>query len=115
MLLTMLRAKIHGATVTEADLNYEGSISIDENLLNESGILVGQQVDVLNFNNGERFTTYAIKAKAGSGEMKVNGAAARKVQVGDKIIVIAYAVMTEEEAKKFKPTVLLVDEKNKIK
>ncbi|MFM7557007.1 MAG: aspartate 1-decarboxylase, partial [Alphaproteobacteria bacterium] len=78
MKITLMRAKIHRATVTQADLNYEGSISIDEELLNQSGILTHEMVDVLNINNGERFTTYAIKAPKNSGEIKINGAAARK-------------------------------------
>ena len=109
-----MRAKIHRATVTKADLNYEGSISIDSNLLAASGILLNEKVDVLNINNGERFTTYVIPAKAGSGAIQINGAAARKVQVGDPVIIIAYGSMSEEEAKKFKPKVLLVDEKNRV-
>jgi aspartate 1-decarboxylase len=115
MMITILQSKIHNAFVTKADLNYEGSISIDENLIEKSNLLIGQQVDVLNVNNGERFTTYVIKATAGSGEIQVNGAAARKVQVGDKVIIIAYALMTLDEAKKFSPTILLMDQNNKIK
>ena len=110
----MLRAKLHRVTVTEADLNYEGSISIDETLLNESGILENEMVDVLNINNGERFTTYAIKAEKDSGEIKINGAAARKVQINDPVIIIAYGSMKLEEAKNFKSKVVLVDIKNKI-
>ncbi len=112
MQLTLFKAKIHRATVTMADLNYEGSISIDTNLLAESGILVHEKVDVLNINNGERFTTYVIPAKAGSGAIQVNGAAARKVQVDDQVIIIAYASMSEDEAKKYQPKVVLVDAKN---
>ena len=115
MQLTLLKAKIHRATVTMADLNYEGSISIDTNLLSASGILIHEKVDVLNINNGERFTTYVIPAAAGSGAIQVNGAAARKVQIGDQVIIISYASMNVEEAKKFQPTVLLVDEKNQVK
>lgn len=113
MQLTMMRAKIHRATVTQADLHYEGSISIDVNLLAESGILVNEKVDVLNINNGERFTTYAIPAEAGSGEIKINGAAARKVHAGDHVIIISYGSLSYEEAKKFTPKVTLVDEKNR--
>ncbi len=112
MMITMMRAKIHRATVTNADLNYEGSISIDDTLLKSSGILQNEKVDVLNINNGERFTTYAIPAKQGSGLIQINGAAARKVQIGDQVIVIAYASMTESEAKTFTPKVVLVDSKN---
>jgi aspartate 1-decarboxylase len=114
MQLTLFKAKIHRATVTEADLNYEGSISIDIELLQASGILPYEKVDVLNINNGERFTTYTIPSTKGGGEIKINGAAARKVHVGDPVIIIAYASMSEEEAKKFIPTVVLVDKNNKI-
>ena len=115
MQLTLMRAKIHRATVTQADLHYEGSISIDTDLLKESGILINEKVDVLNINNGERFTTYAIPAKAGSGEIKINGAAARKVHAGDHVIIIAYGSFGYEEAKSFVPKVLLVDDKNRTK
>ena len=113
MQLTLLKAKIHRAIVTKADLHYEGSISIDTNLLKASGILVHEKVDVLNISNGHRFTTYTIPAKAGSGAIQVNGAAARLVHSGDQIIIISYASMSEEEAKKYKPKVILVDEKNR--
>lgn len=115
MQLTLLKAKIHRATVTKADLNYEGSISVDTNLLKASGIIVNEKVDVLNINNGERFSTYVIPAKAGSGQIQVNGAAARLVQNGDKVIIISYASFTQDEAKKYKPVVVLVDEKNKVR
>lgn len=107
-----MKAKLHRATVTEADLHYEGSISIDENLLKAAGILPFEQVDVVNINNGERFTTYAIKADAGSGEIKINGAAARKAQKGDLVIIIAYCQLNSEEAENFKPKIVLLDEKN---
>ena len=112
MQLTLLKAKIHRATVTQADLHYEGSISIDTDLLAASGILVHEKVDVLNINNGQRFTTYTIPAPAGSGAIQVNGAAARLVQIGDPVIIISYASMSEEEAKKYVPTVVLVNAKN---
>ncbi|MFM6972552.1 MAG: aspartate 1-decarboxylase [Alphaproteobacteria bacterium] len=115
MKITLMRAKIHRATVTQADLNYEGSISIDEELLNQSGILTHEMVDVLNINNGERFTTYAIKAPKNSGEIKINGAAARKVQVGDNVIIIAYGSMKLDEAREFQPKVIIVDNNNRIK
>ncbi len=116
MILTMMKAKIHRAFVTGCDIGYEGSITIDPVLLEASGILPYEQVDVLNITNGARFTTYAITCKKrGSGEMTVNGAAARLVQPGDMIIVCAYASMSEAEAKKYKPTVVVVDAKNKIK
>ncbi len=110
-----MRSKIHRATVTKADLHYEGSISIDTDLLEKSGILLHEKVDVLNINNGERFTTYTIAAKAGSGEIQVNGAAARLVQPGDLIIIVAYASMDIEEAKKFSPKVVILDENNQVK
>lgn len=114
MQLTLMRTKIHRATVTKADLHYEGSISIDADLLAASDILVGEKVDVLNINNGERFTTYAIEAPKGSKEIQVNGAAARKVHAGDLVIIIAYASMDYAEAKKFKPRVVLLNEKNEV-
>jgi len=111
MQLTLLKTKIHRATVTDADLNYEGSISIDEALLAASGILPYEQVDVLNINNGERFTTYAIVDRV-PGTIRVNGAAARKVQRGDLVIICAYASMSEEVARQWKPTVVHVNAKN---
>lgn len=114
MQITLLRAKIHRATVTQADLNYEGSISIDQALLDESGILINEKVDVLNINNGERFTTYAISALRNSGEIKINGAAARKAQIGDPVIIIAYGSMLINEAKDFKPKILLLNSQNQI-
>ena len=110
-----MRAKIHRATITQADLNYEGSISIDTDLLDASGILLHEKVDVLNINNGERFTTYVIAAPKSSGEIKINGAAARLVHVGDPIIIVAYASMDHEEAKNFQPKVVMVNEKNQVK
>ena len=113
MQLTLLKGKIHRATVTQCDLDYEGSISVDAALLERSGILPHEQVDVLNINNGQRFTTYAIAAPAGSGMIGVNGAAARLAQKGDLVIIVAYARMEEAEAKSFQPRVLLVDAHNK--
>ena len=113
MLLTLLKGKIHRATVTQCDLNYEGSISVDRVLLERSAILPHEQVDVLNINNGERFTTYAIPAAAGSGVVGINGAAARLAQKGDIVIIVAYVRMEEAEAKTFQPRVLLVDSNNK--
>jgi aspartate 1-decarboxylase len=113
MQLTLLKGKIHRATVTQCDLNYEGSISVDATLLERSGILAHEQVDVLNINNGERFTTYAIAAPAGSGTIGINGAAARLAQKGDLVIIVAYARMEEAEAKSFVPRVLLVDGHNR--
>jgi aspartate 1-decarboxylase len=113
MQLTLLKGKIHRATITQCDLNYEGSISVDSALMERAGILPHEQVDVLNINNGERFTTYAIPAPAGSGTIGVNGAAARLAQKGDLVIIVAYARMEEAEAKSFSPRVLLVDANNK--
>src|SRR5690606_10297130 len=98
------------ATVTQADLNYEGSITVDRTLLDAAGILINEQVDVLNITNGVRFTTYAIEGQAGSGVIGVNGAAARLVQAGDLVIICAYATMPEEMAKTFQPKVVLIGE-----
>jgi aspartate 1-decarboxylase len=115
MLLTLMKAKLHRATVTQADLDYEGSISIDRDLLDASGILPHEQVDVLNINNGQRFTTYAIEAPRGSRTIGVNGAAARLVQAGDKVIVVAYGQLDASEARNYAPNVVLLDEGNRIK
>ena len=116
MILTMLKSKIHRTTVTGCDIGYEGSITIDPVLLEAAGILPYEQVDVLDISNGARFTTYAIKSKKrGSGDMTVNGAAARLVQPGDLIIVCAYVQMSEAEARKHQPVVISVDAKNKRK
>jgi len=114
MELTLLKAKIHRATVTQADLDYVGSITIDSELLDESGILEYEQVAIADIDNGNRFETYVIAGEAGSGIICLNGAAAKCVSVGDKVIIMAYAQMTPEEAKSHKPTVLFVDDKNKI-
>ena len=114
MQLTMMKTKLHRAAVTQADLHYEGSISIDQDLLDAAGILINEQVDVLNINNGERFTTYAIPAPRGSKMFGINGAAARLAQPGDRIIVVAYAGMAAEEARQFTPTVVLLDENNDV-
>ena len=113
MQLTLLKGKVHRAMVTQCDLHYEGSISVDASLLERAGILAHEQVDVLNINNGERFTTYAISAPAGSGTIGVNGAAARLAQKGDLVIIIAYARMEEAQAKSFQPRVVLVDAANR--
>ena len=115
MILTMMKAKLHRATVTQCDINYEGSITVDSALLEEAGILPNEQVDVLDITNGARFTTYAIEGKAGSGIIGINGAAARLVAQGDLVIIVAYAQMDAAEAKRHKPTVLLLDEKNRVK
>lgn len=107
----MMQAKIHRVTVTEANLNYIGSITVDSQLLDAAGIIAGQRVSIVNNNNGERFDTYVISGAPGSGTICLNGAAARKAQPGDVIIIIAYASMTPEEAKTFKPTILFPDTK----
>ena len=114
MTFDMLYSKIHRATVTDANLNYVGSITIDEDLLKASSLTVGQKVEIVNVNNGERFSTYVIKGKAGSKDMCLNGAAARKVEVGDKIIVIAYASYNSDELENYKPIVVIVDDENNI-
>ncbi len=114
MQITLLKSKIHRATVTQADLNYVGSVTIDSNLLKEAGILEYEKVEIADITNGNRLETYAIAGEAGSGIICLNGAAAQLVNPGDKIIIMAYAVMTPEEAKKHKPTVLFVDEKNNL-
>jgi aspartate 1-decarboxylase len=113
MQLTLLKGKIHRAVVTQCDLDYEGSISIDALLMERAGILAHEQVDVLNINTGGRFTTYAIPAPAGSGNIGINGAAARLAQKGDLVIIIAYARMEEAQAKSFQPRVVLVDAANR--
>ncbi len=114
MKVKMLYSKIHRATVTDANLNYVGSITIDETLIQKANLLVGQKVDIVNINNGERFSTYVLKGKRNSGEICLNGAAARKVHVGDIIIIIAYASMDIEKAKNYKPSVIIVNENNEI-
>ena len=114
MLLEFLYSKIHRATVTDANLNYVGSITIDETLLKAANIKEWQKVEILDVNNGERFQTYVIKGKADSGEICLNGAAARKVQPGDKVIIVTYGQFEEQELKDFKPTVVIVDDNNKI-
>jgi aspartate 1-decarboxylase len=110
----MLKGKIHRATVTQAALDYVGSITVDSELLEQSGILEYEKVHIVDVNNGARFETYTIAGERGSGVMCLNGAAARMVQPGDKIIIMAYAQVTPEEAKELRPTVLFVDEKNKV-
>ncbi len=114
MIQEFLYSKIHRATVTDANLNYVGSITVDEALMNAAKIREWQKVDILDINNGERFQTYVIKGKADSGCICLNGAAARKVQPGDKVIIISYAYLNEDEISKHTPTVIMVDENNKI-
>ena len=114
MLLTMMKSKLHRATVTQADLHYEGSIAIDRDLLDAAEIFPHEQVDVLNITTGARFTTYAIEAPRGSRVFGVNGAAARLVQKGDRIIVVTYGQLPAEEARNYSPTVVLLDETNEV-
>lgn len=114
MTITMLKAKIHRATVTQAELDYVGSITVDMDLLEQAGIFEYEKVQIVDVNNGARFETYTIAGKRGSGVMCLNGAAARMVQTGDKIILMAYAQVSPEEAKELHPTVLFVDERNQV-
>jgi aspartate 1-decarboxylase len=113
MLLTLLQAKLHRVRVTEADLDYEGSCGIDAALLEASGMRVNQYIELYNVSNGERFSTYVIKAPRGSGAISLNGAAARRAMVGDLLIICAYSQYTEAEAEKHEPVVVLVDERNR--
>jgi aspartate 1-decarboxylase len=110
----MLRAKIHRATVTQCDLNYEGSCGIDEDLLEAADIREFEKIELYNVNNGERFSTYAIRGKRGSGEISLNGAAARLAHLGDLLIICTYAPMSEGEVAQYKPKVVFVDERNRI-
>jgi len=114
MLRTFLKAKIHRATVTEANLYYEGSITIDYKLMQAAGIIEGEKVEVLNLNNGQRIETYAIKGKSGSGVICLNGPASRSACVGDQIIILSYVLLGEEELGNFKPKVVKVDARNQI-
>lgn len=114
MLRTMLTSKIHRATVTQADLHYVGSLTIDEDLMDAAGLLPGEQVHVVDIDNGARLVTYAIAGPRGSGVIGINGAAARLVQPGDLIIIIAYGQLTDAEAREFRPRVVHVDRDNRI-
>lgn len=113
MLITMLKSKIHRATLTGTELNYEGSVTVDRALLDKAGILPGEQVHVLNVNNGSRLVTYAITAPRGSGTVLLNGPAARLGTIGDQVVILTYCQITAEEARKHNPTVILVDGKNR--
>ena len=112
--INMLKCKIHNATVTEANLNYVGSITIDSNLLEKCGLLEYEKVQVVNNNNGARIETYTFKGEPGSGIICLNGAAARHFEIGDTIIIMAYAQLTQDEAKQHRPTVVLVDKENNV-
>ena len=114
MLVTVLKSKIHCARVTEANLNYMGSITIDEDLMDAAGMFEGEQVHIVNNNNGERFVTYIIKGERGSGQICLNGAAARLVQPDDVVIIMAYAQMTPEEARNFRPAVIFPKAGNRL-
>ncbi len=114
MTFEMLYSKIHRAVVTNANLNYVGSVTIDKELMDAAKLVVGQKVEIVNINNAERFSTYVIEGEYGKKEICLNGAAARKAQIGDRVIIIAYANMTQDERSKFKPYIVLVDEKNSI-
>lgn len=114
MYIEVLKSKIHKATITESDLNYIGSIAIDEDLIDAGNFLENERVHIYNITNGERLNTYIIKGERGSGIISINGAAARKVAVGDKIIIVSYASMDFEKAKHFKPVILFPDDNNKL-
>ncbi|QET00646.1 MULTISPECIES: aspartate 1-decarboxylase [Cupriavidus] len=111
----MLRAKLHRVTVTQADLNYEGSCGIDEDLLEAADMKEFEKIELYNVNNGERFSTYIIKGARGTGEISLNGAAARRAHLGDHLIICTYAPMTDEEIRSYKPKVILVNDRNGIK
>ena len=114
MQLQVVRAKIHRVTVTQADLHYIGSITIDEDLIDASGIIEGERVQIVNLNNGERLETYVIKGKRGSGTICLNGPAARRTALGDKVIIIAYGFMTPEEAKEYTPKMIFPNEETNL-
>ncbi|MBB3151802.1 aspartate 1-decarboxylase [Paenibacillus endophyticus] len=113
MFRTMMKSKLHRATVTEANLNYVGSITIDENLMEAANIWENEKVQIVNNNNGARFETYVITGERGSGVICLNGAAARQVQPGDQVIIISYAMMTDDEAREHKPIVTILDANNR--
>ncbi|MCH9806182.1 MAG: aspartate 1-decarboxylase [Alphaproteobacteria bacterium] len=114
MNVTLLKCKLHRAAVTECDLNYEGSISIDQDLIEAAGLLINERVEIYNIDNGNRFATYVIKGGRSTGEIGLNGAAARLACIGDKLIICAYAQMDEAEARAFEPTVIIVGDDNKM-
>ncbi len=114
MQIQLLKSKIHRVKITQAELHYVGSITIDEDLMDEANIIANEKVQIVNVNNGERLETYVIKGERGSGQVCLNGPAARKAQVGDVVIIISYATMDFEEAKSFQPTVIFPDEHNQL-
>lgn len=115
MFIQMLQAKLHRVQVTQADLHYEGSCGIDEDLLDAAGMRPFQQIELYNVSNGERFSTYIIKAPRGSGEISLNGAAARKAMVGDLLIICTYSLYSEADLERYRPTVVLVDPGNRVR
>ncbi len=114
MLVHLLKSKIHRIKVTQAELNYIGSITLDEDLIDGAGMFIGEKVQIVNINNGERFETYIIRGERGSGTVCLNGPAARKVSVGDVVIVMSYGIMEESEAKNYTPTIIFPDAQNKL-
>ncbi|HHK60384.1 MAG TPA: aspartate 1-decarboxylase [Desulfobacterales bacterium] len=114
MMRQMLKSKLHRATVTHAELHYEGSLTVDRDLMDAVDLVAGERVQVYNINNGERFDTYVIEGERGSGVIGLNGAAARKGVVGDRIIVVSYAIYGEEELASYRPLAVLLDERNRI-
>ncbi|MCU0371148.1 MAG: aspartate 1-decarboxylase [Bacteroidales bacterium] len=114
MQIHVLKSKIHRATITDANLNYIGSVAIDEDLMEAANIIENEMVHIYDVNNGERFETYVIKGQRGSGDVVMNGAAARKVQPGDIVLIVSYALMDFEEAKTFRPTIIFPDKRNKL-
>lgn len=114
MFIEVLKSKIHRAKITQAELHYVGSITIDESLMEAANLIEGEKVQIVNVNNGERLETYVIKGERGSGNVCLNGPAARKAQVGDIVIIISYASMEVEEAKKYKPTIVFPDNDNQV-
>lgn len=115
MQIEVLKSKIHRATITGSELNYIGSIAIDEDLIEAANLIENEKVHIYNVNNGERLETYVIKAARGSGVISLNGAAARKVALGDKVIIVSYASMDFEKAKQFRPSIIFPDDQNKLK
>lgn len=115
MQIEVLKSKIHRATITQSDLNYIGSIAIDEDLIEAANLIENEKVHIYNINNGERLETYVIKGDRGSGTISLNGAAARKAAVGDKVIIVSYATMEFEEARNFKPSILFPNDQNNLK
>lgn len=115
MMIQVVKSKIHRVKVTEADINYVGSITIDEDLMNAADLIENEKVQIVNINNGERIETYVIKGKRGSGVICLNGPAARKAVVGDIVIVISYGLLDKEEAKSFKPSLVFPDDNNRLK